>query len=275
VLVQALCDPDASPAAIGRVLVVVAHPDDETVGAGSRLPLLRSARFVYATDGAPRDGLDAARHGLSVDAYRVVRKCERAAALALCGIGEKQVVELGCPDQQAARRLPQLAMRLADLFNAERPQVVLTHPYEGGHPDHDATAFAAHAARQWLRQRGQAVPDLVEMASYHRGEHGLRSGAFLPHAAVNQASGIAVLDSRDRVFKQGLLDCYGTQRETLRRFPLDRECFRPAPPYDFGHAPHAGLLFYEEHGWGVTGEEFRALALQACGELGLEASPWP
>jgi LmbE family N-acetylglucosaminyl deacetylase len=275
VLVQALCEPDASVAAIGRVLVVVAHPDDETVGAGSRLPLLRSARFVYATDGAPGDGLDAARHGLSIDAYREVRRRERAAALALCGIGEGQVVELGCPDQQAARRLPLLAMRLADLFTAERPHAVLTHPCEGGHPDHDATAFAVHAARQWLRQRGQAAPDLVEMASYHRGEHGLRSGAFLPHAAVDQATGTVVLDSRARAFKQALLDCHGTQRETLRQFPLDRECFRPAPPYDFGQAPHAGPLFYEEHGWGVGGEEFRALALQACGELGLEPSPWP
>ena len=38
--------------------VVVAHPDDEMIGLGSRLSELGGVTLVYVTDGAPRDGRD-------------------------------------------------------------------------------------------------------------------------------------------------------------------------------------------------------------------------
>ncbi|MBV9250682.1 MAG: hypothetical protein JO227_15715, partial [Acetobacteraceae bacterium] len=38
-----------------RSAVVVAHPDDETVGAGASLRLFRDLTLVHVTDGAPRD----------------------------------------------------------------------------------------------------------------------------------------------------------------------------------------------------------------------------
>jgi LmbE family N-acetylglucosaminyl deacetylase len=271
VLVQALCDPGFDPAVVPPTLVVVAHPDDETVGAGSRLPRLRQALFVYVTDGAPQDGRDAARHGLSVDGYREVRRRERAAALGLAGIGAGQVQELGCPDQQAAFQLPELALRLAALLRVHSPMSVLTHPYEGGHPDHDATAFAVHAAAALLRRQGVAAPAIVEMSSYHQGPQGLRAGVFLPQDAD---AGAVQLDAADRNFKRALLDCYATQRETLAQFPLEVERFRTAPRYDFLAPPHAGALFYEAHGWGITGEQFRAQAREAGSRLGLGDPPW-
>ena len=149
----------AGPAGAGtipappRTLVLVAHPDDETVGAGSRLPRLAHARFAYTTDGAPRDGEDAARHGRSPAEYRELRQRELHAALALCGIRFDRVLDLGYPDQQAAVHLAHLARRVMDLLATERIDAVLTHPYEGGHPDHDATAFAAHTAAALMRSR--------------------------------------------------------------------------------------------------------------------------
>ena len=42
-----------------RVAVVAAHPDDETIGAGASLGLLRTPVLVHVTDGAPRSGHDA------------------------------------------------------------------------------------------------------------------------------------------------------------------------------------------------------------------------
>src|ERR1043166_7357421 len=59
------------------VVVVAAHPDDESVGAGGRLNRLRGALFVYLTDGSPRDTSDARRAGYdSREAYAAARREE-------------------------------------------------------------------------------------------------------------------------------------------------------------------------------------------------------
>lgn len=249
-------------------MVIVAHPDDETVGAGSRLPRLRDARFVYVTDGAPRDGRDAASHGLSPAGYAELRRRELAAALALCGISPDQVLNLGCPDQQATAHMAALARRLLGLFAQVRPEAVLTHPYEGGHPDHDAVAFAVHAAAALLRRRGPWAPGIVEMASYHAGAGGIRPCAFLPDG-LGEVATIELAPSEQR-HKRALVECFATQRQTLAYFPIGTERLRPSPVYDFLRPPHEGRLFYESHAWGTTGSQFRRLAAQAMAELALE-----
>src|SRR4051812_10799066 len=140
---------------VPATLLVAAHPDDETVGAGSRLPRLVQARFVCVTDGAPRTGEDASRHGFTPEQYARARRVELEAVLARCGIAPGQLQSLDCPDRQASLQLAPLARRLADVIAQSATEVVLTQPYEGGHPDHDATAFIAHAAVALLRAHGR------------------------------------------------------------------------------------------------------------------------
>ena len=268
--IEALRDP-AAP--LPATLVVVAHPDDETVGAGAQLARLRDALFIYATDGAPPDGEDARRHGLTVEAYRALRRHELEAVLARCGIGRDRIRRLGCPDQQAARCLPLLAMRLARLFRLHHPEVVLTQAYEGGHPDHDATAFAVHAAAAWLRTRDGHAPGIVEMTGYHRGAAGQwECEVFLPQAEPDPSMATLTLDEEGRRRKRALLDGFASQRETLMQFPLAVERFRRAPAYDFRRPPHGGALAYEQHPWGITGAQFRSLAADAMARLGLEGA---
>jgi LmbE family N-acetylglucosaminyl deacetylase len=247
-----------------RTAVVVAHPDDEVIGAGSRLPRLSDALFVYVTDGAPRNGSDAARNGLDVDGYRERRRREREAALARCGVQRERIVDLGSPDQQASLQLVRLSRELAAILDAHAIEAVLTQPYEGGHPDHDATAFVAHAAAR-LATRG---PEVVEMSSYHAGPHGMAYCEFLPHRDAGRESRV-VLGDVERGFKQALIDCHASQRDTLRGYPLDVECFRRAPAYDFTQAPHEGTLWYEPRPWGMSGARFRQLAAEALTQLGL------
>jgi hypothetical protein len=51
-----------------KVMIVVAHPDDETIGMGAQLRRFNDALLVQLTDGAPRDGHDANAHGTSTSA---------------------------------------------------------------------------------------------------------------------------------------------------------------------------------------------------------------
>jgi N-acetylglucosamine malate deacetylase 2 len=253
-----------------RTMLVGAHPDDETVGAGSRLERLRDARFVCVTDGAPRDGRDASRHGLTPEAYAVRRRAELEAALALCGIPATQLTMLGSPDQQASLHMVPLARRLAELLAQHDIEAVLTHPYEGGHPDHDATAFIVHAAAALVHQGGGAAPAILEWTSYHRGPDGVLTNEFLPAPRHEPFSVAVALGQAEQDRKAALLACHATQRETLSHLPMYVERFRPAPAYDFTQPPHAWKLHYEQFPWGMTGERFRELAARALTELGLE-----
>lgn len=241
---------DAAPPPLPATLVAMAHPADETVGAGSRLARLAAARFVCVTDGAPRDGEDAARLALTPADYARERRLELQTVLVRCGVAPGQLQILECADQQAALQLAALARQLALLFAGHGIEAVLTHAYEGGHPDHDATAFAVHAAASLVAARGGMRPGIVEMASYHRGPEGLRTCSFLP-AREGQQVPVTTLQLGDveRARKADLLASYGTQAATLANFPLDCEAFRAAPRYDFAQPPHAGVLHYETQPW--------------------------
>lgn len=282
-LIARFCAPagDARPAP--RTLFVVAHPDDEAVGAGARLPRLGDAAvFAHVTDGAPRDLYDATRYGFaSREAYAEARRGELAAGLALAGIPDpqRQTRELGVVDQEATANLVALARQIADLIAELRPEIVLTHPYEGGHPDHDATAFAVHAALRLLEKEGATPPLFIEATSYHNGPGGIVVSEFLPsnvgdgHENATPPVTTLTLSERERDFKRRLLACFPTQQETLGLFPASVERFRPAPRYDFARPPHLGALFYENFGWGgVTGEAFCARAREAMNALGLEGA---
>jgi LmbE family N-acetylglucosaminyl deacetylase len=246
--------------------LVVAHPDDETIGAGGLLPRMLAATLVYITDGAPRDLADARRAGFETAAdYASARRTELLNALAEAGLSEDRLRFLGIPDQGAAFALPGIARRLETIFEETGVAAVLTHSYEGGHPDHDSTALAVHAACARMRR----PPAIWEFAGYHAHNGSMATGEFLIGATPGEA---IVMSEEARERKRRMFECFATQRDMLRNFPIDVERFRPAPVYDFRQPPHPGRLFYEQFEWGVNGERWRALALAALAELGLEAT---
>jgi len=248
-----------------RVMVLAAHPDDESLGAAGMLARLSDPWVVCLTNGAPRDKrFVPAGAPASLSSYARLRRRELQEALQIAGVGADRMLQLDVPDQEAALQLARLVDRLTTLLRGLRPHLLVTHGYEGGHPDHDAAALAARLAVGRLeRERGGAPPALAEMLSYHREGDRMVADRFLP-AAVDRWTVMLHLTPRERRLRRQMLERHESQVETLRHLP-DRawERYRPAPRYDFTAAPHEGSLHYETLGFDLTGARWRELAAAA------------
>src|SRR5262249_10240037 len=160
----------------GRVVAVVAHPDDETVGFGLRLASFEDLTLIHATDGAPEDMGDARRAGFgSREAYAAARARELERCLAVLDAAPRRL-GLGVREQDAVFQLPAIVRALCGTLDGAA--LVLTHAYEGGHPDHDACAFAVQLACERLAARGRPAPVRLEFAEYHRGPSGRPAFGF-------------------------------------------------------------------------------------------------
>lgn len=263
--------PPGAPAA--PLLVLAAHPDDETLGASWLLSHGSGCHVAHLTDGAPASpALRSPQAPASREEYARLRGGEACAALELAGLPPERLHRLGAVDQEAVWHLVELSWRLVALLTELRPAVLVTHPYEGGHPDHDATAFVARAAVSLLQRESRLPLALVEMTSYHGREGRLEVGEFLPLPMGGAAVSSVYLSQQARALKRRMLACFGSQAQVLAAFALECERFRAAPHHDFSRPPHAGELYYEARGW-MRGAHWCEQARWALAELGLETAP--
>ncbi|ALD21780.1 PIG-L deacetylase family protein [Hymenobacter sp. DG25A] len=134
--------PAAYAAGLGSTVIIVPHPDDEALGCGGLLALLRQAgqdvRVVLVSDGTmshpnSRKFPPAARQAL--------RKTELEASLRCLGVNPAQVLYLNLPDGAVpgagpATEAPAQAIR--QFLAAQPPQTVLVPWRRDPHPDHRA-----------------------------------------------------------------------------------------------------------------------------------------
>lgn len=233
---ERLCSDD--PAARPTVLLVMAHADDETAWAASRLLYLcERLTLVFLTDSAPRNETAIKDYGYaSRDAYAAVRREERSEALAQAGIRQEQVRDLNLVDQEVKLHLAPARDHVLSLIQELDPEIILTHAYEGGNADHDAVAWAVHAAVRARRAVGMPVPVIIECSGYHRRLGRAVSGRFLP--ARGCESRTLHLTTAVRTTKRAMYECYRSQETFLRHLDDDVECYRCAPRYDFRNPPN-------------------------------------
>lgn len=245
------------------IAVIVAHPDDETIGCGALLSHLEHVVLVVVTDGAPRDLNDARAAGFEDAAsYAARRRRELASALDIAGC-KPRLVTLAFPDQRAAHSLSALTHRIADILRCTNVSTVLTHAYEGGHPDHDATAFAVHSAVRLLEAEDRKL-SIVEMPLYRLGPEGMITQDF-PEPAEQVL--LVPLSAEEQARKRRMIAAHASQQATLAIFTVTAERYRIAPDYDFSALPNRGRLLYERYGWGMTGECWLQLVQAAQREL--------
>jgi LmbE family N-acetylglucosaminyl deacetylase len=127
-----------------NILVVLAHPDDETLISGTLAKLSAQGSHitvVYTTSGD--DGPDMTRQGLYGDALAEVR--EREARKSLLCIGDiKPPLFLKFPDSHVSEHREELMDTLSAIFQQIDPDVVITFGPDGvtDDLDHITTGYA-------------------------------------------------------------------------------------------------------------------------------------
>ena len=136
---------------VRRLIVVSAHPDDESLGVGGLITTAHRAGVdVYivlltAGEDSHPPGREVSRQALATE-----RLAEMEAAVALLAPGTP-VVFLGAPDGGAADVEDQMVIALSDIVG-DGSRTLLVAPWRhDGHPDHDA---AGRAAAETARRTG-------------------------------------------------------------------------------------------------------------------------
>jgi LmbE family N-acetylglucosaminyl deacetylase len=239
-------------------VIVAAHPDDETLAMGGTLARFTDLTILQLTDGAPlREGNQTGTRA----AYANTRESEAERALAALGVNCRRIC-LEAPDQESVCRISSLMPRVRQELG--RATLVFTHPYEGGHPDHDTAALLVQYACAATRTPA-SIPLRIEFTSYHHHAGRMMTGRFWPEPACPETT--VALDPRARSSKRRALAEYRTQTSVIQQFEIDTERYRLAPQYDFARPPPPGIVQYDLFGWPITGARWRDIVASSQHEL--------
>ena len=211
-----------------RLLLVIAHPDDECFAFGGALALASdrgvetSIICLTSGDAGSYRGNTSSREELAE-----VRRQELAASCQILGVAHHEVLDYKDGQLEHAN-FSELTGKLVARIRAYRPQVILTFGSDGAlnaHPDHTIVSAATSAAFHWAAHP-KRYPDLGERFQAQRLFH-VTSSFFLPgrHEPA-PAPWTLTLDIRGDAFerKQSAFAAHTTQAPLmLQTEPVFRE----------------------------------------------------
>ncbi|KRF36938.1 hypothetical protein ASG94_05990 [Nocardioides sp. Soil805] len=201
---------------LDRLVVVGAHPDDETLGAGGLVHVAARAGWeVLVVSATAGEGSHPASptHDPATLADRRRDELERAVAL----LGRQARVRcLGLPDGTLAGREEALVAELVDVIGVAGGRTLLAAPWRhDGHPDHEAVGRAAAVAARRTDARLVEYP----VWAWHWG-----TAATLPWPDVR----VVRLDAAARAAKRAAVAAHASQVAPLSPAPGDEVLLGPA-----------------------------------------------
>lgn len=266
--------PEIDLSGVRRVVIVAAHPDDESLGAGGLIAMAVAmgvpTSLLVATVG---EGSHPASPTHSPATLARLRRRELATAAAVLGLAESAVTTMAIPDGRVAGHPDEITAAIVDLVGDGR-DTLLVAPYRAdGHPDHEAMGRCAAAAAHRTGAMLAEYPIWLWHAGHSRDMPWDRL-VRLPIAPTAQEAKRAALTCHASQVRP-LSDQPGDETiltaAMLEHFTRDQEIFALTSPADANddrldqlHAEHADP-------WGATSswyeERKRSLLLAALPRL--------
>jgi LmbE family N-acetylglucosaminyl deacetylase len=171
---------------VRRVVVVSAHPDDESLGAGGVIANARArdlrVDLVCATDGEGSHPGSPTHTPTDLGDRRATEWLDAARAL---GVDADRTHRLRLPDGGLAAHVTALTTHLVDLVGDGRDTVIVAPWTEDGHPDHEAVGRAASAA---ARRTGAQLWEFPIWFWHWSGPYDVRARRLRPFALDGAAT---------------------------------------------------------------------------------------
>jgi N-acetylglucosamine malate deacetylase 2 len=217
-----------SGASVARILLLVAHPDDESIACAGLLQRAAHALVLFAVDGAPPHYNFEKRFG-SLEKYSDRRFQEARAALSFVpGCSLRRVTKPDGSyfvDQHLFLELPAAFASLLPIAREFSPDLIVSHAFEGGHLDHDACHVLAKQAGVALRVSA------LEFPLYWKSAEGRDCFQRFREARANET--VLQLSPKELATKQRMLAEYKSQQGITRVFQPEVERFRPMAQEDY------------------------------------------
>jgi N-acetylglucosamine malate deacetylase 2 len=205
----------------GRVLIFVAHPDDETIACSGLLQRAADSLVVFAVDGAPPHYGFEKKFG-SLQTYSDARFVEASRALSFvprCSIRRLSRRDgTWFLDQHLFLELPEAFASLVQIAHEFSPDLLVSHAFEGGHLDHDACHILAKPTARALKLQS------LEFPLYWRSPDG--RDVFQQFRCSQEGEFALQLSQEEILVKRRMLSEYRSQQKLTSIFQLDPERYR-------------------------------------------------